>query len=432
MTRGPAAFFSFNSLKNPNTNPVTSFYRTAASSNNTKMLSGTAKMRRTALLLLILMTLVAFLSLHFLWKNNTNQIIKISSSSSSPSPSFVDCGSGLGVFAANQQICDAVTAMDPNDPDVKLRTRMMSPERLQSCISDHSSSSSYLSGSPISIYRSSDADNHPLACHARGDVVCRWIGQEGHWESVLADILDLAILETRKLSSADVTYFDIGGNVGAIAFHIAAKGIRTEVFEMMPRNVGLLTLSKCLNPTFPIHIHHSGLSEKTSSCRMVSKPENVGDASLECDKKSYDIAIHKNGYVDRGLVPLKSLDELYPTLTSPFPFPSVVKIDVEGHEIHVALGAKKNVFVGPRRPHVILSEVWKINFDLVRFVSVMRSCGYRARDALERVGTSFGWLDSDESAAAFHEAMGQNGRADIQNLLFVRDDVPELEQFGLQ
>eukprot|EP00760_Papus_ankaliazontas_P025500 PhM_4_TR2748/c1_g1_i2/m.86192 len=262
--------------------------------------------------------------------------------------------------------------------------------------------------SAVSLY--STVHGFDIACYARNDVVCRDLGEFGYWESAIFEKLLRGVDMVKDATGKPVTYLDIGGNVGTLAFAMANQGVQTEVFEMMPRNVALLHLTHCLNPQFPIVIRPGGLSDKRMTCAMVSQATNVGDANIECDKANLDSSLSR-GYVHRGDVSMRRLSDIYPP--GAFPYPSVIKIDVEGHELNVIRGALAVLKDTSRQPHMILCEVWKLR-NVVALVEIMFDAGYKC-EVIVPEGQKERFLESLADVEDFHATMNY-----IENLVFTR------------
>ena len=117
--------------------------------------------------------------------------------------------------------------------------------------------------------------------------------------------------------------------------------------EPFESNVKLMRLSLCLNPSLSDHltIYHTGLDIKSKSCEMWQQPQvNLGDTHSICDgeftAESIRQSFKKNGYQKVGVMTTKSLDDMVSNGDLALNGRWIVKIDTEGYEASVFMGAK--------------------------------------------------------------------------------------------
>ena len=143
------------------------------------------------------------------------------------------------------------------------------------------------------------------------------------------------------------TFVDIGANIGWFSFLMAAGGYKVYAIEPFESNVKLMRLSLCLNPSLSDHltIYHTGLDIKSKSCEMWQQPQvNLGDTHSICDgeftAESIRQSFKKNGYQKVGVMTTKSLDDMVSNGDLALNGRWIVKIDTEGYEASVFMGAK--------------------------------------------------------------------------------------------
>lgn len=180
-----------------------------------------------------------------------------------------------------------------------------------------------------------------VVCYASGDMVCDIVGKTGGWENELIQIVAYAASELRKLNreaaailaarlevrprisnlteveyekeiaaairrhqsfhgefslgslldrnnllpmaflESDVTFIDVGGNVGVFATSMWKRGFRTEVFEALPHNVFLLESTRCTNQADEFATWEDARSSRIS--RSVRVAEQTQYATIKRD-----------------------------------------------------------------------------------------------------------------------------------------------------
>ena len=163
---------------------------------------------------------------------------------------------------------------------------------------------------------------------------------------------------------------DVGGNIGWNALMFSDYGpVHTwdpMFHEVIKRNVNQNNLAH------PVQVHPYGLSSNEGSATFyLPKHEanglcNYGGSSLHpIDRANLDPKYA--GYEDRGhTVPLKKLDDVY------FGTPSVIKLDVERHEIEVIKGAWKTITT--HRPAMYIEILDPKNDEIVKLLEPL---GYK-------------------------------------------------------
>lgn len=188
-------------------------------------------------------------------------------------------------------------------------------------------------------------------------------GATGNWYCGLHELQDMSFV--LHILRADDHFLDVGANVGSYTV-LAGGAVRARVtaiepiadtFEHLERNLALNDL------TGLVRAHQCGLSD-TSGTLHFSK-------DLDC----VNHVLTNGENLPSVEVPVHTLDELVGS-----DVPVLIKIDVEGHERSVLLGAS-HVLADPR----LLAVVMEINGSGARYgvrdaelVSLMQAVGFSA------------------------------------------------------
>ena len=161
-------------------------------------------------------------------------------------------------------------------------------------------------------------------------------------------------------------FVDIGGHIGLYAICGAQRmpeGGKVVVFEPLPKNGKFLRDNVRLNrQDKKIEIRELAVGEQSGKASM---NENESQATLQAD-----------GAI---VVRISTLDEEFPTETI-----DVLKIDVEGAEEKVLLGAKSLLANKSRKPRSIFIEVHPYAWGAFGtrsedFIKILKDAGYRLR-----------------------------------------------------
>ena len=141
-----------------------------------------------------------------------------------------------------------------------------------------------------------------------------------------------------NFSKYDV-FFDIGANIGTYTILMASKGLKTFSFEPVYSNFKALNINILLNNLENNAVTFNyGLSYKAADASFVFDPLNTGAShistmpaeTIEAERRSIPTTIK-----------LQQLDDVYQTLGLEKESKIFMKIDVEGMESQVILGAKE-------------------------------------------------------------------------------------------
>lgn len=134
-------------------------------------------------------------------------------------------------------------------------------------------------------------------------------------------------------------FFDIGANIGTYTILMASKGLKTFSFEPIYSNFKALNINILLNNLEKNAVTFNyGLSDIAADASFAFDPLNTGAShistlpaeTIEAERRSIPITIK-----------LQRLDDVYHTLGLEKESKIFMKIDVEGMESQVILGAKE-------------------------------------------------------------------------------------------
>lgn len=135
--------------------------------------------------------------------------------------------------------------------------------------------------------------------------------------------------ESSKDKSFDKGYFvDTGANIGSCSVHMASLGFPVVALDPMPEHIGAIRRTAQMNPTFDIETHQVGVSDVDGEklFAVLHGPRNWGSTSLD------NRADATNG----TFIKLRKLDTIMGSRRI-----SLIKVDVEGYEFSVILGASE-------------------------------------------------------------------------------------------
>lgn len=227
----------------------------------------------------------------------------------------------------------------------------------------------------IEVYKEKDIVSNSITAY--------WNG----WENDLVKDLNKYFQdysEKHTIPLANLTFIDIGANLGWLSLNMAALGVKVIAFEPMEENIKLLkyTLNKTMNVengiSSRITLYEHGLGEKEETCFIYSDDLNVGDGHVQCVEKESDLKIQAN-YTVRGKAHLKRLDDVI----NPEGMHIVaVKMDTEGYEGNILKGGEKVLLHGG--VDALLTEfvpdwVTQKGGDPVELMTKITEAGYRAK-----------------------------------------------------
>jgi len=186
---------------------------------------------------------------------------------------------------------------------------------------------------------------------------------------------------------SDLTFIDIGANVGWFSLSLAALGVKVLAFEPMQENIDLIRKSLKLPDNIAsgvsdrIKLHPHGLGVKDEVCIIYSHNINVGDGHVKCVENEADLKI-PHDYTIRGRIPVHRLDDVVNIDNEDLRIVAI-KMDTEGYEGNVLEGGTKVLLEGGA--DAIVTEFvgdWIIEKggDPVEFMKKMGAAGYRVKE----------------------------------------------------
>lgn len=190
--------------------------------------------------------------------------------------------------------------------------------------------------------------NMSICLHPRGDFVSDQTRKKGLWVDCV-EILSLwwssqaerAEASTRPFQSH--MFLDIGANLGLCSFTILASDpeARVTMFEPVVHNQKQIAESLCRNPGWARRaaLFLGALSSERASSPLVGTHENFGVSRLGSPDTW---ASNRMKFIDLGVVETHRLDDIWSGLGGA----RVTKIDVEGAEYRILLGAQRLLHSG--------------------------------------------------------------------------------------
>lgn len=185
-----------------------------------------------------------------------------------------------------------------------------------------------------------------------------------------------------SLKRSDV-FFDIGASVGLISVFAARKlkhpilpAGKVVSFEPDPENALRLRKNLEINRLKNCRVEQMAVSSEEGELTLYSDGSNANSPSLE----------QVNG-IERGItVPAKTIDSLVES--GILPYPTVVKIDIEGAEM-LALQGMKALLGSGKRPRLIFVEIHpdflpSFGTDSESIIQFIEGFGYNKSEAVER------------------------------------------------
>ena len=189
-----------------------------------------------------------------------------------------------------------------------------------------------------------------MEIYHKSDIVSRNIRRTGFWDRVKTEDMIRRIkacAASKNIESlSELTFVDVGGNVGWFTLVMASIGLNVITVEPMVPNLQLLRRSLCLpenrDLASRIILHAKGVSNVSSNCTVYSEVTNLGDGTITCGDTPPPIGQFK--MVKRGQVPVMPLDDLIFLKAMPGRHVAAVKVDTEGHEALVIEGGRRFFF----------------------------------------------------------------------------------------
>lgn len=241
--------------------------------------------------------------------------------------------------------------------------------------------------------------------YAYSDIVSGEIQRGGSWEQDKIEAFNdifLKYSEEHSVPLKDLTFIDIGANVGWFTMNMAALGVNVLAFEPMEENIAMMEKTLKMEDNVKngisdrVKLFKYGLGTKDQTCLIYSDDGNVGDGHVKCvegfdaakiaeNKTNIDAVnglekIIPQGYSVRGSILMRRLDDVMEVYKKENENLKViaVKMDTEGYEGGVLDGGAH--FLLESDIDVIISEFNPKGFkdyDPAKFVEKISNAGYR-------------------------------------------------------
>mmetsp|Transcript_21325 Transcript_21325/g.59229 ORF Transcript_21325/g.59229 Transcript_21325/m.59229 type:complete len:421 (+) Transcript_21325:223-1485(+) len=225
-----------------------------------------------------------------------------------------------------------------------------------------------------------------MALYAKNDIVSSQIAQQRGWEIHATAKMTKALRDgAAQRGTSNGTLIDIGANVGWYTMHMAMCGHDIIAVEPFRENANLLQASVCLNGLeSKVKLLRYALGTENIECAMISGGTNHGDGISICHMQTLlqwaKSPVEK--YTLIGTMQVRTLDSLLEdTNLTGGAVIDVLKIDIEGHELHALRGAQGLLGDDRRAPPVLFSEfaphmMKASQADPQEYLSLLRGLGY--------------------------------------------------------
>jgi FkbM family methyltransferase len=200
------------------------------------------------------------------------------------------------------------------------------------------------------IHLATDGDlNYALFKHP--DIVSNAV-RNGGYEKELQDIAGKLLSE-----HTDGIVVDIGANLGSFVIPLAKQfaHLQFEAFEPQRIIYYQLCSNIFLNRLSNVYAHQAGVSNEQRVTSYVlpnyAEETNIGAFSIDFDTRAKDYEVKSEGFTERmTIIPLDVMQ--YEKIR-------LIKIDVEGHELSVLLGAEHTLRENDYPPIIFEAWTWK-------------------------------------------------------------------------
>jgi len=217
------------------------------------------------------------------------------------------------------------------------------------------------------IHLATDGDlNYALFKH--NDIVSNGVrsgGYEKELQSISSELLG---------DFTDGIVLDIGANLGSYVEPLAKQHpqLQFEVFEPQRIVYYQLCANIFLNRLSNVYAHNVGLSNEQRITSYVlpnyAEETNIGAFSIDFNTRAKDYEVKTQGYTERMIIiPLDSMQ---------YEKVRLIKIDVEGHEFSVLLGAEHTLRENNYPPIIFEAWTWKFPEKREALFSYLKNLGY--------------------------------------------------------
>ena len=147
--------------------------------------------------------------------------------------------------------------------------------------------------------------------------------------------------KNKIINNKDIFILDIGGNVGWYPSYLGRYGYTILSFEPFERNNYVAKKNYCnIKEGSNIIIITKGLGSEKKICDYFIHKKNEGNGMVKCDNKNYlNNTSLRDHFIKESIVEITTLNSFIPYLFTKNV--ALMKIDVEGNELHVIKGGEK-------------------------------------------------------------------------------------------
>jgi FkbM family methyltransferase len=238
----------------------------------------------------------------------------------------------------------------------------------------------------ITVTKQNEEYSFSIEVYRRNDIVSEVVRSPQSWDQDIANMNSYFKEYSSKhnIPLANLTFIDIGANIGWFSLNMAALGVQVIAFEPMQQNIDLFnqSLQKTDNiasgVSGRIKLYPHGLGTKDQMCIIYSHDINVGDGHVKCVENEENLK-KPDDYSIRGRIPVHRLDDVLDVEGLNI---VAIKMDTEGYECNVLEGGRKVILEGGAQ--AILTEFaseWmkEKGGDPLEFMRKLAAAGYRLK-----------------------------------------------------
>jgi FkbM family methyltransferase len=224
-----------------------------------------------------------------------------------------------------------------------------------------------------------------------------------YWYRRATRRLEAELPVAQRLARAGSTCIDVGANTGVYAYALSRVAAKVEAFEPLPECERIIRAFA--SPK--IDVHRTALSDAAGQATLyiplIGGTVDEGRASF----------VQPNRPFRSVVVPVRTLDEFR------FTNVSLIKIDVEGHELRVLRGARETL--SRERPAVLVEVVQaQLSFPMTRVFDEITAQDYHGFFILGERWRSIEEFSYDTHQAPYTQFTEEDGY--VYNFIFVPSD----------
>ena len=211
---------------------------------------------------------------------------------------------------------------------------------------------------------------HKVALRPLTHASIRW--KKNRLEPNIRRLICKVLLHLNKIEK-DVYFFDIGANIGLYTWEVQKKFPNNKIisFEPDPKNFELLKMTNSKIASSKVELQNFALSDISSEAEFLQDNLTSATGTLEKEETPW-IEKYLKSPSKKIIVYTIKMDEFVRSKK----IPSLIKLDVEGHELKVLHGAERTLHQS--RP-ILIFESFPPNQEKV--ITFLAKKGYQIYDA---------------------------------------------------